>query len=43
MRKDYDSPEFELKKFDFESILEEHYIEHSKGEGFADGGDEGRD
>lgn len=43
MRKLYDAPDFELIKFSFESILEEHLIEHSIGEGFADGGDEGRD
>lgn len=43
MKKSYESPDFELTKLNFESILEEHLIEHSIGEGFADGGDEGRD
>ena len=33
MRKEYETPDFELTKLNFESILEEHYIEHSKGEG----------
>lgn len=43
MRKEYETPDFELTKLNFESILEEHYIEHSKGEGYAVSGDEGQD
>lgn len=43
MRKEYETPDFELTKLNFESILEEHYIEHSKGEGFAEDGNEGQD
>lgn len=43
MKKEYDAPDFELYKFGFESILEEHLIEHSQPEDYAEGGDEGRD
>ena len=43
MKKQYSEPEFDLLQFKFETILEEHLIEHSKGEiGVADG-DEGLD
>lgn len=45
MKKYYETPDIELMKFSFESILEgdDHYIQHSIGEGYAEGGDEGRD
>ena len=43
MRKEYETPDFELTKLNFESILEEHLIEHSIGEGYAESGDEGQD
>lgn len=43
MKKEYEAPDFELLKLSFESVLEEHLIEHSFGEGYAEGGGEGRD
>ena len=45
MKKKYDSPDFELLKFSFESILieDDKYIVHSWGEDDASGGEEGRD
>lgn len=43
MKKEYDAPDFELLRLSFESILEEHLIQHSLGEGYAEGGDEGQD
>ncbi len=43
MKKEYEAPDFELTRLSFESILEEHLIEHSIGEGGAESGDEGRD
>ncbi|MBQ1349525.1 MAG: hypothetical protein IIY61_02585 [Ruminococcus sp.] len=45
MKKEYSSPDFELTRFDFESILEEggHGIVHSKGEVGEGDGNEGFD
>lgn len=44
MKKEYSSPDFELMKFDFESVLEErHGVNHSKGEIGEEGGNEGFD
>lgn len=43
MKKEYETPDFELMKLCFESVLEEHLIQHSNGEGYAEGGDEGQD
>ena len=41
MKKEYESPEFELVKFEFESILDD--IVHSNPEGFSESGVEGPD
>lgn len=43
MKKDYSSPEFDLMKIKFDSIMTADDIRHSDPEGFGEGGGEGPD
>lgn len=42
MKKDYSSPEFDLMKIKFDSIMSQR-MPHSNPEGFEEGGSEGPD